>query len=367
MSVIERLRVERKAFDRSELASSPVPDLAEGEVLVMVGDFALTANNISYALSGDTIGYWQFFPDADADWGIVPVWGFGEVVSSMCTDVPVGTRIWGFLPMASHLVMRPVRVSDRGFVDGAPHRAGLPGVYNQYQCTNDDPAPLAAAADQRSLLFPLLFTGYVIADYLEDNALFGARQVIIGSASSKTGFGAAHYIKTVSSRPVEVIGLTSPRNVAFTQGLGIYDRVLTYAEAATLDADGATAFVDMSGDGDLVAMLHHHFGDAMRASIGVGATHWSAPRNRGPLPGATPAFFFAPTQIAKRDAEWGSGVLGKRVEAANLAFLPKLANLLTIKHARGGGAVKAAYDDMVAGRTPPDTGVILRFAGEGRA
>lgn len=363
--MIERLTVERKAFDRSMVASAPLPVLGEGEVLVRVEDFALTANNISYALSGDTIGYWQFFPEADPALGVVPVWGFGEVVESHAADLPVGARFWGFLPMASHLVMRPTRVSARRFVDSSEHRTGLPAVYNQYQRTDLDSPALAAAADQRSLMFPLLLTGYVIADYCEDNGFFGASQVIIGSASSKTGFGAAYYVKTLASRPVEVIGLTSPRNVAFTEGLGIYDRVLTYGDVATLDAATPTVFVDMSGDGHLIATLHHHFGDAMKASIGVGATHWEAPRKRGPLPGAAPQFFFAPTQIAKREADWGPGVLGKRAEEANLAFLPKLDGLMRIRHGIGSAAVKAAYEEMVAGRTPPDVGVILSF-GENR-
>ncbi|MFX5858490.1 DUF2855 family protein, partial [Acinetobacter baumannii] len=91
-----------------------------------------------------------------------------------------------------------------------------------------DSPDMAAAADLRSLLFPLFTTSYLIADYLGDNALFGARQVIIGSASSKTGFATAHYLRALAQPPAAIIGLTSPGNIAFTEGLGLYDRVLSY-------------------------------------------------------------------------------------------------------------------------------------------
>ena len=69
---ITRLLVNRAKFDETRIDEQPLPVLAEGEVLVEVGRFALTANNITYAFAGDMIGYWQFFPVDDA-WGIVPV------------------------------------------------------------------------------------------------------------------------------------------------------------------------------------------------------------------------------------------------------------------------------------------------------
>lgn len=359
--MITRLKVKQKAFDTAEIATAPVPQLAEGQVLARIERFALTANNITYAVAGDMIGYWKFFPEDDAEWGMVPVWGFAEVEASHHPEVPVGTRVYGYLPMASHVVLSPSRVSARGFADASPHRAALPAVYNQYQRTNDDPSALADAADWRCLLFPLLFTGYVIGDYVADNGGFGAGQVLIGSASSKTGIGAAHHVKSLAEAPVAVIGLTSPGNVAFCEALGIYDRVVTYADVETLDAAAPTVFIDMAGDGGLTTRLHNHFGMNMKASIGVGLTHWQAGRPPEGLPGAKPEFFFAPAQIAKRQADWGPGVLDQRMLAANLAFLPVMARHLKIERGAGAEAVKAAYESMVSGQTAPDVGVVLSF------
>ncbi len=360
--MITRLRVKQKAFDTAEIVTAPVPVLAEGQVLARVERFALTANNITYAVAADMIGYWKFFPEDAPEWGMVPVWGFAVVEVSRHPDVPVGTRVYGYLPMASHVVLTPGRVSPRGFSDVSPHRAALPAVYNQYQRTNDETAELAAVADWRCLLFPLLFTGYVIGDYLADNSGFGAVQVLIGSASSKTGIGTAHHVRTLANAPVELVGLTSPGNVAFCEGLGVYDRVIAYADVETMDAGVPTVFIDMAGDGGLTTRLHEHFGDELKASIGVGLTHWQAGRPPEGLPGAKPEFFFAPAQMAKRQADWGPGVLDKRMLEANLAFLPVMAAHLRIERGVGAEAVKAAYAAMVSGRTAADVGVVLSFA-----
>lgn len=358
---ITRLLVNRTTFDQTELATRDTPSLAEGEILAKVGEFALTANNITYAVAGDMIGYWKFFPEAGDEWGVVPVWGFAEVIQSRCDDVAVGERFWGFLPMASHVVMKPVRIRSGGFVDGAEHRQALPVIYNDYVRTTDDAPALAAIADQRSLLFPLLTTAFLIADYMSDNDGFGANQVIIGSASSKTGFGTAHYIGQLEDRPARIVGLTSPGNMAFTKALGLYDEVISYADVATLDPAARTVYIDMSGDSKVLAAVHNHFGDELKASIGVGMTHWETPRTQAALPGPKPAFFFAPAQIVKRNADWGPGVLMGKAQAANIAFAASLGDQLTIVHHDGADAVKASYEAMVSGATPPTQGIILAF------
>lgn len=358
---VTSLLVNRAAFDQTKIVERDMPAIAEGEVLVKTGKFALTANNITYAFAGDMIGYWKFFPQGGDEWGVVPVWGFGEVIESRCAELPVGDRFWGFLPMASHVVMKPVKVREHGFADGAEHRQMLPVIYNDYQRTHHDAPSLAAIPDQRSLLFPLLITAYLIADYLEDNDLFGAEQVIISSASSKTGFGTAHYVGKLASRPKRIIGLTSAGNVDFTVSLGLYDDVITYDQLDSLDQAAATVYVDMSGNQDVRSRLHHKFGEQMKASVGVGITHWEAPRSNVDLPGAVPTMFFAPSQIVKRNADWGPGVLIGRAQSANIAFAATLSELVTVTHAKGAEAVKTNYEAMVSGSTPPAQGLILAF------
>lgn len=354
-----KLIVNRARIDEAKIVQRDEAPLDDGQIRVATRRFALTANNISYALSGEAIGYWRFFPDHDDGWGCVPVWGFGEVTESRVDGVAIGDCYWGFFPMASDLVMAPSKVSANGITDGIAHRRELPYVYNMYTRANDDPAPLADIADLRSLMFPLLTTSYVIDDYIADNGGFGADQVIIGSASSKTAFGLAFYLRQRGGQ--RLIGLTSARNIGFVEGLGLYDRVIDYGSIDTLDPASPSVFVDMSGDGSIVAKVHHHFGERLKASIGVGATHWGADRAPRDLPGARPAFFFAPSQIAKRDADWGAGVLMRRAVEANIAACAVLAARMTVTASQGADAIAAAYADMVAGSTPPDRGVILSF------
>ena len=99
---------------------------AADEVLLRVERFALTANNITYAVAGDSMSYWAFFPTTEG-WGRVPVWGYAVVEQSNHADVAVGERVYGYLPMSTHLIVRPARVTSAGFVDSVPHRAERAG------------------------------------------------------------------------------------------------------------------------------------------------------------------------------------------------------------------------------------------------
>lgn len=352
------IRMQRGDLRVTEVHESPLAPLADGQVLARVDKFALTANNVSYGLTGDLIGYWKFFP-SDDPWGVLPVWGFAEVIESKCPDVPVGERVWGFLPMASHVVLTPGRITPTAFDDAAEHRAALPGVYNRYQRTRDDAPEVMALEDARCLLFPLFTTSFVIHDFLADSAWFGARQVVILSASSKTGFGLAHLLAHDPARPVRVIGVTSAANVAFVEKLGTCDTVLTYDELQRIDATVPTIIVDMAGSGKVVAALHEHLRDNVVYSCSVGATHWTdtgTPRN---LPGAAPTFFFAPGQIAKRDQDWGPGEILRRAFAASATIAGASQGSLTIEHITGAEASRQALEEMVAGKTPPNRGLML--------
>ena len=91
----------------------------------------------------------------------------------------------------------------------------------------------------------------------------------------------------------------------FTEGLGCYDRVLTYDEVSALPVDGGIVFVDMAGMQSCVSPCTNTRGCAAR-SIMVGATHWeTASLAAEGLPGPTPEFFFAPTRIEQRAVELG--------------------------------------------------------------
>ena len=69
-------------------------NLESDQVLFAIDRFALTANNISYCLAGDTLGYWQFFPTTDG-FGRVPAMGYANVAASNHPDIRLGIVIGG--------------------------------------------------------------------------------------------------------------------------------------------------------------------------------------------------------------------------------------------------------------------------------
>jgi hypothetical protein len=175
--------------------------LNDGECRPAIDKFALTANNVSYATSGEAVGYWRYFP------------------------------------------------------------------------AEGEPAALRALEDERCLLYPLFATSFIIYDSLLDNDFFGAEQVVIASASSKTAFGLAHLLHhdpEVQRQGKRVVGLTSPGKVDFVQSLDACDQVLAYDELERLDSSVKTAFVDMSGNRELVARVHRHVGANLVDSAMVG-------------------------------------------------------------------------------------------------
>ncbi len=348
--------VRRDDLRKTRFAEIPLPALGAGEVLVRVDRFALTANNITYAVSGDALSYWKFFP-AESGWGRVPVWGFGDVVGSTLAELPEGERLYGYFPMSTHLVVQPTAVTSGGFVDAAPHRASLPAVYNQYRRVLADPGYELESEDRQALLQPLFMTGYLLADFLDDEKFFGARRVLLASASSKTAISLAFVLSRMGA--CEVIGLTSQRNTPFVEKLGCYDRVLPYEEITTIAADAPIVFVDMANDGAVVNAVHQHFREQLKHSSVVGVTHWESAKRTGDLPGPKPAFFFAPSRIEKRTRDWGARSLQQKMGEAWRDFVSDSQSWLETNVEHGRAAVERVYRDTLEGRARPDRGYVL--------
>jgi hypothetical protein len=351
--------VVRDDLQHCKFVETQLPDpatLPDEALLIKVDRFAFTANNITYAVAGDLLKYWELFPAPD-NFGNIPVWGFGDVIASRHPGIDVGERLFGYFPMATHLVIEAADVSKRGLRDAAAHRQNVSPVYNAYARVSGDPAFAGRAGDYQALLRPLFMLSFLVDDYLEENEFFGARSVILSSASSKTAFGLAHLLHL--RKDIRVIGLTSASNATFVRSLGCYDEVVTYDEVTSLPSNQPVAYVDMAGSSDLREKLHRHFGDGMKYSGRVGLTHRSSSPDEPALPGAKPAWFFAPDQIRKRAKEWGPGGIDTRFGAAWTGFAPMLGRCLQVIEGRGRAAVEQIYLDTLNGRIPPDQGHIL--------
>jgi hypothetical protein len=354
--------VARNDLQQCKLIEARLPDassLPDDALLIKIDRFAFTANNITYAVLGDQLKYWQLFP-APENFGNIPVWGFGDVIASGHPAIPEGERLFGYFPMATHLVIEAADVSKRSLRDAAAHRQGVAPVYNAYARVSGDPAYAGRNGDYQALLRPLFMLSFLVDDFLAENDDFGARTVLLSSASSKTAFGLAHMLHV---RGRKVIGLTSAGNVDFVSSLGCCDEVVTYDRIASLPSGAPIAFVDMAGNSALRAGLHRHFGDRMKCSVRVGLTHRATEPDEGELPGAKPRWFFAPDQIRKRAKEWGPGGIEQRFGAAWSGFAPLLERSLTVVESRGPDAVRQVFLDTLKGRIPPEQGHMLSLLG----
>ena len=348
--------VKRGDLRECRVAESEPPEIETGQALLRVDTFGLTANNVTYAVLGDAMSYWDFFPAADG-WGRVPMWGFADVERSEADGFDAGARVYGYLPPSSHLVVTPTRADEHGFVDGSPHRAALPSTYQRYTMVDADPFYRADTEEMQMLLRPLFFTSFLIDDQLADDGLAARGPVLVSSASSKTAIGAAFLL--AQREEVELVGLTSPRSAEFVEGLEIYGRVVTYDAIDSLERVPAT-FVDIAGDGGVRRAVHSHFGDELAYSMAVGVTHWEEfGAGGGELPGPSPSLFFAPDRVVKRSKDWGAAGLQTMVADAWHPFCDWTAGWLEVVRGQGFDAVRSAYLDALEGRVEPKTAHVL--------
>jgi len=362
---LTRLLTRKRALGESRLdATQEALPLAAGEALLRIDRCALTTNNITYAAFGEAMQYWDFFPAGIEGWGQIPVWGFADVVASTVRGVEVGERYYGYYPIASHIRMRPERVTPRGFYDGAAHRKTLTSAYNQYTRCSNDPAYDAASEDYRMLVRPLFITSFMVADFLLDKACFGARQIVVSSASSKTAYGSAYCLH--GRHGIRLIALTSTRNRPFVESLGCYDAVVAYEELTSIATDEPTVDLDFSGDESLRAGVHRHFGSALKYDCFIGSTQNTDFLRQLDLPGPEAKFFFAPVQIRKRNADWGYEEFNRRFNAAQSEFIRRLSApgdpWMRLVQSRGFAAVQKLVEALHAGRSDPREGHVVVLA-----
>ena len=68
------LAMGRDDFARTPFVYAPMPDLSDGEVRLRVVRVGLSANKVTYAVLGQPVRYWRFFPARSTDWVRIRVW-----------------------------------------------------------------------------------------------------------------------------------------------------------------------------------------------------------------------------------------------------------------------------------------------------
>ncbi|KAL3488054.1 hypothetical protein BJX62DRAFT_253541 [Aspergillus germanicus] len=226
--------------------SPPTTPLAPSSIRVRATLLSLTSNNLTYALLGDMLHWWDTYPvplDAPAPyndraaWGIVPAWGFATVLESTIPEIASETKIWGYWPASAHVVDLTLSKNEDDpethWIETSPHRAAVLPLYNRYI--------ISASTDEarhawESAVRPIWQCGYVLSEYVftpdsnknpaihplpgvpsvkkewtNEDADISKTVIISLAASSKTGRSAAHNFacRPAGSGPLGLLQVTS--------------------------------------------------------------------------------------------------------------------------------------------------------------
>ncbi|MEL6984446.1 MAG: DUF2855 family protein, partial [Actinomycetota bacterium] len=155
-----RFQVNRQDFRTTRTIEPDRADLADGQIRLAIERFAVTTNNVTYAVAGDMLDYWGFFP-AEAPWGHIPVMGLGSIVESNHADIATGGRYFGFYPMGAEHVAT-VQPRSRGFRDVGPHRANHAVAYTDFRDVGSDQTFRPDQADEYLLLWGMFTTSFLV-------------------------------------------------------------------------------------------------------------------------------------------------------------------------------------------------------------
>lgn len=353
--MVTAFEVRRDDFRQVRARLGRPEPLGVAQARLSIEAFALSSNNVTYGLFGEAMSYFSAFP-TEAGWGRIPAWGFAEVVESTHEQVAVGTRVYGFVPMASEVVVSPVEVRSRSFLDGADPRSALARPYRLYTEASSQPGYEPDREPQLMMLWPLFFTAFLVHDLLDEEGAAGGGTVVVTSASSKTALGVAFLL--AERHAARVVAVTSREHVPFCAEVGCYDAVVTYDDVESLEVS-PSVLVDLSGRADARNRIHRHLASLLTSTHLVGATHWDelggAPEG---LPGPAPRFFFAPDRIALRSQAWGGDVLASRVGEAWSRFVTWTDDWLEVRRVVDPTGLEAAYLGLVQGRSQPEVGYI---------
>ncbi len=353
----QAVHVLRDTISDASLVETDLGELAPSAVRLKIESFSVTANNITYAVAGDQMGYWNFFP-GEGDRGVVPMWGHAVVEASNNSEITVGERVYGYLPMATHLDVLPGKVSAGGFMDMAEHRQPMSPIYNQYSRLAADPEHDPAREPQRMIFGPLFKTGFLIETMFRTEGWFGAEVMVMTSASSKTSMSLASVAKDKSPQ-IKRVGLTSVGNADFTEASGMYDQVLTYDQVDQLEHVG-TVSVDFAGNSEVLRAVHEHLGDNLAYSCLVGATHVDG-RIGGSkdMPGPQPILFFAPHYAVAAIKELGAKVFGQTIAESWHKFMNEVDSTIEVDVRPGIAAARDTFVEMVKGHVDPAVGIVI--------
>ncbi|NER16447.1 DUF2855 family protein [Spongiivirga citrea] len=330
------------------------PVLEDKEVLFEIERFSFTSNNITYAVVGETIGYWNFF-QADEPNGIIPCWGYAKVIKSNNEAIKVGEEYYGYWPMSCYLKVNPENIKPFGFVDGTTHRKPLPPIYNFYAKKPESFSDVQKG--YYSIIKPLFTTAFLNYGFLEEENFFDADQILLTSASSKTALGIAYMLfLNKEKHGKKIIGLTSAKNKQFLQETGFYDQVISYDDIPDIP-DLKTTMVDLGGNIELLLRISDQLKTSLKFTSLIGLADWKSAGDMKKVPNSK--FFFAPDYATKLFTKIGPDKANQLINDAQEKFTELAQNWMHLEFVNFEAGIKKLYLDILQGKVDPSKGYVV--------
>nr|OQO15357.1 hypothetical protein B0A51_17707 [Rachicladosporium sp. CCFEE 5018] len=249
---------------------SPDSPLQEGHITARASLISLISNNLAYARLGDLWKWWTAYavpctlppPYNDASqYGIVPTWGYGLVLSSRVPGLEPATQLWGFWPSNSMTVdLELVPDEPAGhWRDVSEARSGMMSYYHRYQVANlpgkiseMSGAELEKVAWQ-TVFLPLFACGYWTSKYVlgtqpvhpfgapggewtEEDADLSKAVVISLSASGKTARAftdTLFHSREPGTGPLGFLAVTSKPDAEWLTSGKLPSKAVAYADATS--------------------------------------------------------------------------------------------------------------------------------------
>lgn len=260
--------------------------------------------------------------------------------------------------MADRFVAEPGKITEHGFRDMASHRQANAAIYNNYDFISKN-ARIKPGMDYLPIIRPLFTTSYLLYHFFNDNQSFGAKQVILTSASSKTAMAMAAVLKDHQSEMgIKIIGTTSSGNKSFVESTGFYDEVYSYNDVDQIK-NISTSVADFSGNKQFLLQLDEFLGDELKFISAIGLTDWES--NNDPAPVAKAKFFFAPTYAQEKFNQWGVAEGTRMIQKAMMKFIAQVAPMIQLNRQKDLDSLKQHFDDMVKGNVNPKEGLLINL------
>lgn len=353
-SVLEVHRA--RPLSSTRVVTEDVGEPGPGQIALEVEAFGLSSNNTTYALLGDVLGHWRPFPAEDG-WGRVPAWGVARVTGGDPSVAPVGARFVGYLPMATRFLLTGASTAT-GLEVTSSERAGMLPMYRRMRRIDTDPTWDDELVGVELQLLPAVPPAALLSrDLLE----LGPSQVVISSASSKTGLALA---RTLREEGVRTIGLTSAVRLADVAATGAFDEVVAYDGIGTVRGVEGTVHVDISGDPAITRAVHDHLGTALSRSVAVGGSHRAAADGAVPpvadLPGPAPVRFHVGQREIDLAVEIGEVAVQRRIAETRAALVGWAATWLPLEVTTGLDEAQEAWRRVARGDLPGLTAAVVR-------